>query len=130
MKKIRILLVDDSKAFLDGVAHFLATEPILEVVGRAYSGEQAISDMKRLSPDLIFMDLNMPVMNGIDATRLIKSQAKSPKVIMLTLYDTKEHRAASTLSGADGFISKSEFVRQALDMIKDMFSSDPVLVNG
>ena len=118
----RVLLVDDSPEFLDSAAHFLNTDPRIEIVGRAFSGRGALEKVPVLKPDLVLMDLSMPEMNGLDATRELKSDPQAPRVIILTLHDNPEYRAAATAVHADGFISKTELDLQLLPLIRQLFA--------
>ena len=86
----------------------LTSDHQIEVVGQAESGEAAIAQVQRLNPDVVVMDLAMPEMNGLEATRHLKRFPQPPKVILLTLYDNSEYSMAARLAGADGFITKSE----------------------
>jgi DNA-binding NarL/FixJ family response regulator len=121
---MRILLVDDSPEFLEAVAHFLATEPEIEVVGRASSGRSALEQVSRLQPDLVLMDLAMPEMNGLEATRRIKSQPDTPCVVILTLHDNFEYRAQAAAVHADGFVPKSELGTQLLPLIHGLCNNE------
>lgn len=117
MASFRILLVDDSPDFLRSATRFLTGDLQLVIIGQAASGHDALNEVSRLHPDLVLMDIAMPHMNGLEATRCIKARADAPRVVVLTNYDTIDYRAAATAAGADGFISKSEFSTQALPMI-------------
>ena len=117
MPPLRILLVDDNAQFLDVAARTLAAVPAIEIVGRALSGRDALEQVTQLQPDLVLMDVAMPNMNGLEATRHIKARPDAPRVVMLTLYDAPEYRAAAEAVGADDFISKAEFDAQVLPLI-------------
>ena len=114
---MRILLVDDNKEFLGVAERFLSADPQIEVVGRAHSGAEAIDSVSRLKPDLVLMDIAMPEMNGLEATRKIKDQPDPPLVVVLTLYDNPEYRAVAQEIPSDGFLSKSEFGTRLLPLI-------------
>jgi len=114
---LRILLVDDSLQFLEVAARTLATVPAIEIVGRAFSGRDALEQVTQLQPDLVLMDVAMPNMNGLEATRHIKAQVDAPQVVILTLHDSPEYRAAAEAVGADHFVSKAEFNAQVLPLI-------------
>lgn len=117
MKKQRVLLADDNKKFLEAASNMIKTYKV-EIIGKVLSGEEAVKQTAVDHPDIVFMDLSMPGMGGLNATRMIKKLAKPPKVIILTLFDTTEYRKEAEIAGADGFISKSDFV----DKIPDIFS--------
>ncbi len=117
MAKYRILLVDDSPDFLDALAAFLAPEPELQVVGRSLTGPDAVAQVEVLKPDVVLMDLDMPEMDGLQATRLIKVRPGAPRVIIVTLHDNAEYRAQALAARADGFVVKSELVSELLPLI-------------
>jgi DNA-binding NarL/FixJ family response regulator len=114
---IRALLVDDSPVILHSITQLLLSESRIEVIGQADSGEAAIAQVRQLSPDLVVMDLAMPEMNGLEATRHLKRQPVAPKVILLTLYNNSEYATAARLAGADGFITKSDAGAALLPLI-------------
>lgn len=114
---VRILLVDDSPEFLESAARFLSADSQVEVVGCALSGREALEQVALLQPDLVLMDLALPDMHGLEATRHIKVQAGAPHVVILTLYDNPEYRTAAKAVGADGFVAKSEFGTQLLPLL-------------
>lgn len=122
MSPIRTLLVDDSLAFLDSATRFLDGDQRLEIVGRGLSGRDALEQIPLLRPDLVLMDLAMPEMNGLEATRLIKRQPNAPCVVILTLNDSYEYRMAAAAVGADGFLTKSEFAIELLPLIDSLFT--------
>ncbi len=126
MTPIRILLVDDSLAFLESAIRFLGSDDRVEVVGQALSGREGLERVEQLRPDLVLMDLAMPEMNGLEATNLIKAQAKAPRVVMLTLNDSSEYRAAATAAGADDFVTKSEFATVLLPLIDSLFAGSSI----
>ena len=109
MAKTRVLLVDDSADFLESATLLLTAAPGLTVVGRAASGEEALSEVERLLPDLVLMDVQMPGIGGLEATRRIKARTHAPRVILLTMHDTVEYREAAEAAGANGFLSKLAF---------------------
>lgn len=119
-KVIKLLLVDDSAEFLRVAADFLSTDPWVEVVGQARSGRDALRRIVHLDPDLVIMDLAMSGMDGLEATRRIKSQPDAPYVIILTLYDSTEYRAMAQEYGADGFVVKSELGDRLLPLIHEL----------
>lgn len=122
MQPIQILLVDDSREFLEAATHYLATEPEIEVVGCASSGRRALEQVSRLHPDLVLMDLAMPEMNGLEATHRIKLQPDAPCVVILTLHDDFEYRARAAAVHADGFILKSELGTQLMPLVHTLCS--------
>lgn len=105
--KTRILIADDHYVVRMGLAALVETEPDLEVVGEAADGKQAIEKFKQLEPDLVLMDLRMPVTDGVTATQRIRQQFPNARILMLTTYDGDEdiHRALS--AGASGYLLKN-----------------------
>lgn len=118
---VSILLVDDNSEFLNAITRMLSAESWLEIVGRASSGEEALTQIDQLRPNLVIMDLAMPGMNGLEITRILKSQQKPPHIIILTLYDNPEYKAAAKVAGSDGFVLKSEFDMQLIPLIHHIF---------
>jgi DNA-binding NarL/FixJ family response regulator len=106
-QRIRILIADDSAAFRNAFGLFLERLPQVEVVGTAEDGEHALTLVASTRPDLVLMDIKMPRLNGLEATRKIRAEFPDVRVIMITLHDSEELKAASVASGADRFIPKS-----------------------
>ncbi len=120
MSALRLLLVDDHAEFLEAAASFLAADPRIEIIGRATSGREAVAQVAQLHPDLVFMDIAMPDMDGLEATRRIKAQPGAPSVVVVTLHDGPEYQAAAAAVGTDGFITKADFgvqVRALIDAL-------------
>ena len=106
MDRIRILIADDHPVFLYGLRALLSTEPTTEVVGEATTGEETVLLAASLVPDVILMDLNMPGMNGIEATRQILSTAPNIAVLVLTMFDDDDSVFAAMRAGARGYLLK------------------------
>ena len=121
MKRIQVLLVDDNQIFLDSIQRFLASVKNIQVVGCAASGEEAILLAEKLNPELVLMDLAMPGMNGLQATRILKAKEHAPSVIVLTMHDSREYQQAVESAGADGFVAKSEFGEKLQPLIESLF---------
>ena len=121
MNPLRILLVDDSAEFLESAARLLMLHQDLCIVGRAASGSSALEQVAVLNPDLVLMDLAMPGMNGLETTRQIKARPAAPRVVIMTLYDVAEYRAAAKDATADGFIAKSSIRSQLMPMLAGLF---------
>jgi DNA-binding NarL/FixJ family response regulator len=114
---IRVLAVDDSPDFLKVVVRLLSTAPAIQIVGQACSGYDALEKVAALHPDLVLMDVAMPEMNGLEATRSIKARPGAPRVIILTLHDNAEYRTAAKAAGADAFVAKWELNTALLPLI-------------
>ncbi len=119
--RIRTLMVDDHATFLDELAHFLEEEREMDVVGRTASGEDALEQTTALRPDLVLMDLAMPGMGGLEATRRLKAEPDAPRVIMLSLHEHPMYRTAALDAGANGFVPKSKLGTALLPMIHSLF---------
>ena len=121
--RIRTLMVDDHAAFLDELAHLLEEEREINVVGRTASGEDALEQTTVLRPDLVLMDLAMPGMGGLEATRRLKinTGTDTPRVIMLSLHEHPMYRTAALDAGANGFVPKSKLGTMLLPMIHSLF---------
>ncbi len=113
----RILIVDDNPASLAATHELVKTDPQLEVIGLAKSGKEAIRMVDELRPDLVLMDLVMPGINGLAATRLIKAQSFETLVIILTEHDDLVYRLQADAVNADGFISRSEIDKRLFPLI-------------
>jgi two-component system response regulator NreC len=107
MQKIRVLVVDDHTIVRDGICALLALAGDIEVVGEATNGSEAIKIVKDLHPDVVLMDIAMPIMGGLEATRRIRRECPKIKVLVLTQYDDKEYVFPVIESGASGLISKA-----------------------
>lgn len=122
----RILLVDDSQTFLDAAVQALASDPRIEVVGSALSGQEGVALVAQKQPDLVLMDVAMSGMNGMEATRLIKSQPNAPQVVILTSHDLPHYRNAATAVGADSFISKADFDSHLFPFLETLLTKQSV----
>jgi NarL family two-component system response regulator LiaR len=103
---IRVLVVDDHEVVRRGIASILETEPDIELVGEAGTGVEAVSATSQLHPDVVLMDLMMPELDGIDATRLIKTQGGTTFVLVLTSFSTDDMVYPAIKAGADGYLLK------------------------
>ena len=103
---IRVLIVDDQVVVTEGLRVILNSEPTIEVVGVAHNGAQAVEQVGQLEPDLVLMDLKMPVMNGIRATRAIRDQYSNTYVLVLTTYSADEWVFDAIRAGASGYLLK------------------------
>ncbi len=112
---IRVLLVDDQQLVRTGFRMILADEADIEVVGEASNGQQALDAATEHRPDVVVMDIRMPVMDGVEATRRLVGMDEPPRVLVLTTFDADEHVVEALRAGASGFLLKDvppdEFVR-------------------
>lgn len=119
--KVKVLICDDHRLFREGVRAVLRHEPWIEIVGEADNGFDAVKKALRLVPDVVLMDLNMPVMSGLEATQQIKQAQRRVKVLVLSMYNEEEIVASALAAGASGYIQKdaqfSELIR-AIDVVR------------
>jgi DNA-binding NarL/FixJ family response regulator len=106
MTPVRVLLVDDQALFREALATLLATHDGIDIVGEAGNGEEALSRTSELAPDVVLMDLRMPVLDGIAATRRLRLEHPSVRVIALTTFDDDEDVFAALRAGAVGYLLK------------------------
>jgi two-component system response regulator NreC len=107
MRKTRVLIVDDHTIVRDGISSLLALAGDIEVVGEAANGREGLEKAAKLQPDVVLMDISMPIMGGLEATRRIHKEFPEIKILILTQYDDKEHVFPAIQAGASGFISKT-----------------------
>lgn len=117
MKPIRVLLVDDQPLFRQGLRTLLSVQPGIEIVGEAGQGEAAVQKARGLQPDVVLMDLRMPVMNGVEATRRIRAQEPRCQVIALTTFDDDENVFDALRAGAVGYLLKDAALPKLLEAI-------------
>ncbi|WP_433944775.1 response regulator [Paenibacillus sp. SN-8-1] len=107
MKKIKVLLADDQELILESLHIVLSMEEDLEIVALSKNGEEAVKGCEQFMPDIVLMDINMPVMDGVAATALIKERIPATKIIMLTSYKEVEYVLAALSNGAEGYLLKA-----------------------
>src|SRR4030043_2052754 len=127
MQKIKVLVVDDHTIIRDGICALLALAGDIEVVGEATNGSEAISKVGELNPDVVIMDIAMPVMGGLEATRRISKEFPKTKVLVLTQHDDKEYVFPVIESGASGFISKAAASSELVSGIRAVYRGDSYL---
>ena len=114
---IRVVLVDDQALFRAGIRMLVASQPDLEVVGEAGNGQEALEVVRTSRPDVVLMDIRMPVMDGLTATAEILTRPEPPRIVMLTTFDLDEAAARAIRQGASGFLLKDadpEFLLAAI----------------
>lgn len=122
-EKIRVLIVDDHDLFRDGIASLLLTRGY-EVVGEASDGMEAVVRARQLKPDLVLMDIRMPTMGGLEATRLIKAEMPEVNVVILTVSDDEEDLFEAIKSGAQGYLLKKLKADMFFDLISGVTSGE------
>lgn len=120
--KIRVLLADDHTILRAGLRMLLDAQPDIEVVGEASDGKQALAEALRLQPDLVLMDITMPEMNGIEATRQIKRALDATRVLILTMHENEEYLFQVLRAGASGYILKEAAGTELISAIRIVFS--------
>lgn len=118
--KQRILLADDHTVLRAGIRTLLDLEADLEVVGEAEDGLEAVAQAKKLQPDLVVIDLSMPLMNGVDAIRQIKQRDPGTKIIVMTVHKSDEHVRAALDAGADGYLLKDDSHHDLLAAVRSV----------
>ena len=118
MSKIKVLVVDDHAMFRQGICALVGSYEDLEVVGEAENGREAIEKVREFSPEVVLMDIAMPIMGGLEATRRIQKEAPNTKVLVLTQYDDSEYVLSLVRAGARGYISKTATASELVSAIR------------
>jgi DNA-binding NarL/FixJ family response regulator len=127
LKKIRVLIVDDHTLVRDGIRALLALVEGTEVIGEASNGKEALEMVKDLSPDVVLMDLAMPVMGGLEATRRIRKEFPLVKVLAMTQFDDSDYVIPVIEAGARGFITKMSAFSELSAAIQAVYSGESFL---
>lgn len=114
---IRVLIADDQAILADGIQSVLSSDGEIEVVGLAANGEEAVRLTEERSPDVVLMDIRMPVMNGVIATQQIKRQHPAVKVLVLTTFDDSDYILGAINNGASGYLLKDTSASVLIDSI-------------
>lgn len=124
-RKIRVLLADDHEVVRQGLAIVLAREEDIEIVGEASDGQSAVDLARRLRPNVVTMDINMPVMSGIEATRVLHGELPAIRVIGLSMFGEAEEGRALLAAGAVDFLSKAGASTRLLAAIRSACHNAP-----
>lgn len=124
MDRIKVLLVDDHALFRKGVASALALHGDIEVVGEAENGDEALTKARELMPDVILMDISMPVCDGLEATRRIRAEVPTAKIIMLTVAEQEGSLFEAIKSGAHGYLLKTIEPRPLVDTLRGVLKGE------
>ncbi|MCX5197443.1 response regulator transcription factor [Streptomyces sp. NBC_00249] len=127
---VRVLLVDDQPLVRSGLRVLIADSPDLRVVGEAGSGAEAVRLTAELGPDVVVMDIRMPGMDGIEATRRVTAGPGAPRVLVLTTFDEDEHVYGALRAGASGFAVKDMAVEDILAAIRVVAGGDALIAPG
>jgi two-component system nitrate/nitrite response regulator NarL len=120
--KIHVLIADDHRLFAETLEALLATEDRVEVVGSARDGKEAVRLARKLSPDVILMDISMPVMDGFEATRRIRLHQEDACVLMLTGSNSRTDVDLARKAGAAGYVTKDRIAAELIDAIVEVVS--------
>ena len=124
---IRVVLVDDQSLFRAGVRMLVSSQPDMDVVGEAGDGREALEVIGRTRPDVVLMDIRMPVMDGLTATAEVLAQPDPPRIVMLTTFDLDEAAARAIQQGASGFLLKDADPEFLLAAIRTVDSGSSVI---
>ncbi len=124
MKKIRVLLVDDHAILREGIKSLLGNQDNIEVVAEATNGREAIPRVAQFSPDVVIMDISMPLMDGLEATRQIKRTCPDTKILVLTMHDDEEYFFQLLRAGASGYVTKQSASRELISAIEATYKGE------
>ena len=119
-KQVRVLIADDHSLFAEALEAILSADERIEVVGRAPDGGQAVELARKLKPDVVLMDVSMPVLDGFEATREIRDAAERVRVLMLTGSNSRADVDRSRDVGASGYVTKDRIASELLDAIVEV----------
>ncbi len=123
-KKIRLLLVDDHPVVREGIRSCLASHDHLEIIGEAVDGEDAVSKTMKLAPDIVLMDINLPHVNGLEATERLRRKAPKTRVLILTVHNNKEYALQIIRSGARGYVLKDSSPQELVRAIESVIRGE------
>src|SRR4051812_32036124 len=116
---VRVLIVDDHRLFAEALQAILTADERIEVVGLAESGEEAVRRAEELDPDVVLMDISMPGVDGVEATRRIRSGGAATQVLMVTGSDARQDVDAARAAGASGYVTKDKIAAELIGAIID-----------
>ncbi len=126
-KRVRVLIADDQTLFREGIEDVLANDKTLQVVGTASDGHEAVRLAKKMNPDIILMDIKLPLLDGIAATREVRKSCPQALVMMLSSYEDEEHVLEAVQAGANGYLSKMLPASELLLALRS-FAKDGVFI--
>lgn len=121
---VRIVLADDHEVVRQGVRRLLETQPSLEICAEASNGQEAVEKALSLKPDLVILDLSMPIMNGVEATRQIRQLLPSAKIIVFSMHEFTQLADTVKEAGADAYVSKSAQVDKLYEAIRSVLQNN------
>ncbi len=128
--RIRVLLVDDHPLVLDGIRSRIELDPMIEVIGEGNNGEEALLLAAECKPDIVLMDISMPVLNGIEAAERFASEQPHVKLLMLTMHDNKEYITKVLKAGAKGYILKDVSSNEMIAALKAVYQGKTYYSSG
>jgi len=124
---VRVLLVDDDPLVRSGLALILGGAADLEVAGQACNGDEAIRLIPDLCPDVVLMDIRMPTLDGVEATRVLKAGSEKPRILVLTTFGADDHVVAALSAGADGFLLKDTPPADIVTAVRRVAAGEPTV---
>ncbi len=124
MQKIRILLVDDHSILREGIKALLENQHGIEVVAEAENGREAVLKATQIQPDVVLLDISMPLMDGLEATRQMKRENPEVKVLVLTMYDDEEYFFQLLRAGASGYVTKKAVGKELTSAIEAVYRGE------
>jgi len=126
-KRVRVLIADDQTLFREGIKDLLENEKIIEVIGEAADGHEVVRLARKLKPDVILMDIKLPGLDGVAATRLIRKECPQTNVLILSSFEDEAHVMESIQAGANGYLSKMLPAAELVNALK-AFANDGVMI--
>ena len=127
---VRVVIADDQGMVRSGFSVLLNAQPDIEVIGEAVNGQEAVAQAASLHPDVILMDVRMPVLDGLQATRQITAMDDPPKILVLTTFDLDDYVYEALRSGASGFLLKDASARELAEAVRLVAAGDALLAPG
>lgn len=125
--RIRVIVADDHIVLLEGISRIIEMEEDMEIVGQARNGLEALALVEKFKPDVVLMDINMPVMDGLKATERIKEVAPKTEVLILTMYDEEEYFFPVIAAGASGYLLKESPSYEVIQAIRIVFKGESMI---
>ncbi len=122
---IRLLIADDHALVRSGLRSMLQREPGIEIVGEAHNGREAVELCRSLRPDLVLMDVRMPEMDGLEATRAVKREHPEIGVLMVTMHENRDYMLEATKAGAAGYVLKDAPRNELLSAVRRVVDAEP-----
>jgi DNA-binding NarL/FixJ family response regulator len=123
-ERIRVLIADDHRLFAEALAAILATDEAIEVVGHAADGREAVDLTRRLTPDVVLMDISMPVLDGIEAaSEITETEGNATRILMLTGSNSRADVDRARRAGASGYVTKDRIAAELIDAIGEVMEA-------